>query len=158
MKPVLPFFALLALSPFAAAQTPVNANTAYELPSLAPIDGKADHETIAVNSNGDVLIVWSASVYSLSSAESAVRRVECAFLRRTSATTWSSGSWCSAQRQKAAQPPAGTAAPKKVEVGIYLGHLLKQPRAGIPTVACVLLSQQEAAEAATQGVAVAYAR
>lgn len=88
MKPVLPFFALLALSPFAAAQIPVNANTAYELPSLAPIDGKADHETIAVNSNGDVLIVWSASVYSLSSAESAVRRVECAFLRRTSATTW----------------------------------------------------------------------
>lgn len=88
MKPVLPLFALLVLSPLAAAQTPVNSNTVYELPSLAPADGKADHETIAVNSNGDVLIVWSSSVYSLSSNESAVRRVECAFLRRTSATGW----------------------------------------------------------------------
>ena len=56
------------------------------------------------------------------------------------------------------QPPANTAARKKVEVGTYLGHLLRQPQAGIPTVACALLSQQEAAEAAARGVAVAYAR
>ena len=59
---------------------------------------------------------------------------------------------------KRPQPPCGTAAPKKVEVGTYLGLLLRQPRAGIPTVACALLSQQEAAEAAARGVAVAYAR
>ena len=56
------------------------------------------------------------------------------------------------------QPPAGTAAPRKVEVGIYLGHLLRPPRAGIPTVAVAVLCQQEAAEAAARGVAVAYAR
>ena len=60
--------------------------------------------------------------------------------------------------RKKPQPPCGTAAPKKVEVGTYLGLLLRQPRAGIPTVACALLSQQEAAEAAARGVAVAYAR
>ena len=60
--------------------------------------------------------------------------------------------------RKKPQPPAGTVAPKKVEVGTYLGHLLRPPRAGIPTVACALLSQQEAAEAVARGVAVAYAR
>ena len=60
--------------------------------------------------------------------------------------------------RKKPQPPAGTAAPKKVEVGTYLGHLLRLPRAGIPPVVCALLSQQEAAEAVARGVAVAYAR
>ena len=60
--------------------------------------------------------------------------------------------------RKKPQPPAGSAAPKKLEVGTYLGHLLRPPRAGIPTVACALLSQQEAGEAAARGVAVAYAR
>ena len=59
---------------------------------------------------------------------------------------------------KRPQPPCGSAAPKKVEVGTYLGHLLRLPRAGIPPVACALLSQQEAAEAVARGVAVAYAR
>ena len=60
--------------------------------------------------------------------------------------------------RKKPQPPAGSAAAKKVEVGTYLGHLLRPPRAGIPTVACALLSQQEAGEAAARGVAVAFAR
>ena len=60
--------------------------------------------------------------------------------------------------RKRPQPPAGTAARRKLEVGTYLGHLLRQPPTGIPTVACALLSQQEAAEAAARGVAVAYAR
>ena len=60
--------------------------------------------------------------------------------------------------EKKPQPPAGNGAAKKVEVGVYLGHLLRRPRAGIPTVAAALLSQQEAAEAAARGVAVAYAR
>ena len=59
---------------------------------------------------------------------------------------------------KKPQPPAGSGAAKKVEVGVYLGLLLRPPRAGIPTVACALLSQQEAGEAAARGVAVAYAR
>ena len=59
---------------------------------------------------------------------------------------------------KKSQPPAGTAARKKLEVGTYLGHLLRPLPAGIPTVACALLSQQEAAEAVARGVAVAYAR
>ena len=56
------------------------------------------------------------------------------------------------------QPPANTAARKKVEVGTYLGHLLRPPPAGIQTVACALLTQQEAAEASARGVAVAFAR
>ena len=59
---------------------------------------------------------------------------------------------------KKPQPPARSGAPKEVEVGVYLGLLLRPPRAGIPTVACALLSQQEAGEAAARGVAVAYAR
>ena len=59
---------------------------------------------------------------------------------------------------KKPQPPARSAAPKKVEVGVYLGLLLRPPRAGIPTVAAALLSEQEAGEAAARGVAVAYAR
>ena len=64
-----------------------------------------------------------------------------------------------AQRSgKNPQPPAGSGARKKLEVGTYLGHLLRLPPAGIPTVACALLSQQEAAEAVARGVAVAYAR
>ena len=47
---------------------------------------------------------------------------------------------------------------KRPEVGTYLGHLLRPPPTGIQTVASALLSQQEAAEAAARGVAVAYAR
>ena len=60
--------------------------------------------------------------------------------------------------RKKPQPPAGSGARKKLEVGTYLGHLRRQPRAGIPTVACALLSEQEAGEAAARGVAVAFAR
>jgi hypothetical protein len=60
--------------------------------------------------------------------------------------------------RKSPQPPVSTAAHRKMEVGTYLGHLLRQPPTGIPTVVCALLSQQEAAEAAACGVAVAYAR
>ena len=46
---------------------------------------------------------------------------------------------------------------KKFEAGTYLGHLLHQPRPVIPTVACAMLSPQQAAAAAARGVAVAYA-
>ena len=64
-----------------------------------------------------------------------------------------------AQRSgKKPQSPAGTAATRKVQVGTYLGHLLRPPPGGIPTVACALLSEQEAGEAAARGVAVALAR
>ena len=45
------------------------------------------------------------------------------------------------------QPPAVSAEPKQVEIGAYLGHLLRPPTGGIPMVASALLSQQEAAEA-----------
>ena len=60
--------------------------------------------------------------------------------------------------RKRPEKTASTAARRKLEVGTYLGHLLRQPPTGIPTVACALLSQQEAAEAVARGVAVAYAR
>ena len=53
--------------------------------------------------------------------------------------------------------PAASTVPKKFEVGTYLGHLLKPPRPVIPTVACALLSTQQAAAAAVRGVPVAMA-
>ena len=61
------------------------------------------------------------------------------------------------QRNEAAAA-CGQRRAEKVEVGTYLGHLLRLPWAGIPPVECALLSQQEAAEAVARGVAVAYAR
>ena len=89
MKSVLTSAAfVLAASPLASAQTPVNANSVVELPSHAPVDGKADHETVAMNHRGDVFVVWSSSVFSLSGPDSVIRRVEGAFFRRTGATTW----------------------------------------------------------------------
>lgn len=78
----------LAASPLASAQTPVTANSVVELPSHAPIDGKADHETVAINKRGDAFVVWSSSIFPLSGPDSAARRVEGAFFRRTGATTW----------------------------------------------------------------------
>ena len=55
-----------------------------------------------------------------------------------------------------AKSPKTTTASKKKEVGVYLGELLRQQRADVPTVACVLLSQQQAAAAVARGVPVAY--
>ena len=54
------------------------------------------------------------------------------------------------------QQPAALAASRKLEVGTYLGHL-PRPQPVVPTVACALLSAQQAAAAAARGVAVAYA-
>ena len=56
-----------------------------------------------------------------------------------------------------AKSPKTTAASKKKEVGVYLGELLRQQQADVPTVACLLLSQQQAADAAARGVPVAMA-
>lgn len=72
----------------APSQTPVQAGDTTELVSASPADGRADHETIAINSKGDVFVTWSSSVYSLLGAQPKVRRVEGAFLRRTGPTTW----------------------------------------------------------------------
>ena len=60
-------------------------------------------------------------------------------------------------RQKKQQPPAIVAAPKERRVGGYLGELLRLQPCVVPTVACVLLSRQQAAAAAARGVAVAFA-
>ena len=46
---------------------------------------------------------------------------------------------------------------KTFEAGTYLGHLLPRARPVVPTVACALLSPQQAAAAVARGVAVAYA-
>ena len=59
--------------------------------------------------------------------------------------------------QKNRKSPKTTAAKKKKEVGTYLGDLLRQPRPDVLTVACVLLSAQQAADAAARGVPVALA-
>ena len=58
---------------------------------------------------------------------------------------------------KKAQTPATNTAPKKADVGVFLGDLLRQQRAVIPLVRAVLLSPQQAAAAVARGVAVAYA-
>jgi len=63
-------------------------------------------------------------------------------------------------RKQQQQQPAKLAASRKLEVGIYLGHLprpLPVVLLHVPTVACALLSAQQAAAAAARGVAVAYA-
>ena len=60
-------------------------------------------------------------------------------------------------RSKKAKSPKTNAPYKKKEVGVYLGHLLQLPRPVVPTVACVLLSQQHAAAAAARCVPVAIA-
>ena len=59
-------------------------------------------------------------------------------------------------RKQQQQQPAKLAASRKLEVGIYLGHL-PRPLPVVPTVACALLSAQQAGAAAARGVAVAYA-
>ena len=61
------------------------------------------------------------------------------------------------RRRKKPASPATAAAPKKSEVGIYLGYLKQPPRAVVPTVACALLTPQQAAAAVARGVAVAFA-
>ena len=58
---------------------------------------------------------------------------------------------------KKAVPPAGSAASKKLEAGVFLGDLLSLQRAVVPCVRAVLLSPQQAAAAVARGVAVAYA-
>ena len=60
-------------------------------------------------------------------------------------------------RSKKAKSPKTNAAYKKKEVGVYLGHLLQLPRPVVLTVACVLLSEQQAAAAAARCVPVAMA-
>ena len=59
---------------------------------------------------------------------------------------------------KKQQPAASSSSSKKVEAGTYLGHLLRQPRSVIPTVAAAPLSPQQAADAVASGVPVAYAQ
>ena len=59
--------------------------------------------------------------------------------------------------QKKAKSPETDAASKKKRYGVYLGHLLQLPRPVVPTVACALLSQQQAADAVARGVPVAMA-
>ena len=60
-------------------------------------------------------------------------------------------------RSKKAKSPKTNATYKKKEVGVYLGHLLQLPRPVVLTVACVLLSEQQAAAAAARCVPVAMA-
>lgn len=63
-----------------------------------------------------------------------------------------------AQRSRKKRPsPATSAASRKHEVGTYLGHLRPPPLPVVLTVACAILSPQQAAAAAARGVAVAYA-
>ena len=59
--------------------------------------------------------------------------------------------------QKKAKSPKTTAATKKVDYGVYLGHLLQQPQPVVPTVPSVLLLPHQSAAAAARGVAVAFA-
>ena len=56
-----------------------------------------------------------------------------------------------------AAAPVASATSNRSEVGVYLGYLLQRAPPVVPTVACALLSPQQAAAAAARGVAVAYA-
>ncbi len=87
-RPFYLFAVALCLPCPALSQSSVTANQVVELATAAPIDGQADHAVVAVNDQGDVLVTWSASVYPRTHAESLMRRVEAAFLRRTSLNTW----------------------------------------------------------------------
>jgi hypothetical protein len=60
----------------------------FELPSLAPVDGKADHVVSAINDRGDIFLAWSSSVYPISHAYGEMRRVEGAYLRRVNDFRW----------------------------------------------------------------------
>ena len=53
---------------------------------------------------------------------------------------------------KEAQPPAPNETSKKAQVGVYLGTLLAQQRAGVPTTRAWLLSEQQAAAALAGGM------
>ena len=53
---------------------------------------------------------------------------------------------------KKAQPAASSEPAKKAQVGVFLGTLLAQQRAGIPTARAYLLSQQQAAAALAGGM------
>ncbi|MBC8405542.1 MAG: hypothetical protein H8E15_09970 [Planctomycetes bacterium] len=88
LLPLAYSLAVMALTDPALSQVSASANEVVELATVAPIDGQADHATIAVNDAGDVMIVWSSSVYPRGHALSKKRRVEAAFFRRTSLTTW----------------------------------------------------------------------
>ena len=61
------------------------------------------------------------------------------------------------RRKKKAPPPASASTSKKADVGVYLGRLLQLPRADIPCVWGVLLTEQQAAAAVARRVAVPYA-
>jgi hypothetical protein len=61
------------------------------------------------------------------------------------------------QSPKKPQPPASDATSKKKDVGVYLGRFLQLPRADVPCVWAVLLSEQQAAAPAARGTPVAYA-
>jgi hypothetical protein len=87
-RPLYLFAAALCLPCPALSQSSVNANQVVEMATLAPIDGQADHAVVAVNDLGDVLVTWSASIYPRTHADAHMRRVEAAFLRRTSLNTW----------------------------------------------------------------------
>ena len=58
---------------------------------------------------------------------------------------------------KTKKPPVSCITPKTMELGTYLGHLLRQPQPVIPRVAAAPLSQQQAADAVARGVSVSYA-
>ena len=59
--------------------------------------------------------------------------------------------------KKKAKSPKTIAAPKKLEYGVYLGHLLQQPQHVVPTVPAVLLLPHQSAAAAARCVPVAFA-
>ena len=58
---------------------------------------------------------------------------------------------------KKEKPAATNVTSKKLEVGTYLGYMRQPQWAVVPTVACAVLSRQQAAAAVARGMAVVYA-
>jgi hypothetical protein len=103
----LALFASVIATP-AFSQTAVSNNTVVELPSIAPVDGQADTSSVAVNDDGDIMVVWTSAVYPPGHALQNKFRVEGAFLRRKNRFTWVLYPTITLGESKTALLPGGT--------------------------------------------------
>ncbi|MBC8405541.1 MAG: hypothetical protein H8E15_09965 [Planctomycetes bacterium] len=72
----------------ASSQILISGRQVVEVTSMAPVLGKADHSTIAVNDRGDAFVTWSSSIYPQGHPDAVMRRVEGAYLRRVNLHHW----------------------------------------------------------------------
>jgi hypothetical protein len=83
----LAILTFLALSPLAAAQN-AQPGDVVALSTFSPPGATHGSVSAAINAAGDAYLVWEAAVDAPGSANEGLTRIEGAFLRRTSITTW----------------------------------------------------------------------